>query len=58
MRSELAFQWDIVEEDIPQLFSALSVDVAAALAGMEAAVLGMSAAINAACYGVDVVCAC
>lgn len=41
MRSELAFQWDIVEEDIPALFAALTADVGAALEDVKAAVLGM-----------------
>ena len=43
MRSELAFQWDIVEEEIPELFSALSADVEAALADMKVTILGMPA---------------
>lgn len=42
MRSELAFQWDVVEEDIPELFSGLCAEVEAALADMKAAILGMS----------------
>lgn len=42
MRTELAIQWEIVEEEIPQLFSALSDSVRQILGDLKRTILGAS----------------
>ena len=40
MRTDLAFQWDLVEEDIPELYGALTESVRTALADLKDTILG------------------